>query len=907
MAGAVAKLKDLLNSNPSLDFQLIVVSDGMVSDSARVIADAETLRENCQRRSGAIDASLLRLITSNYGSPDTRALSCLGSLSGTKCDVLDLDGRCGLSDEIRNELVLAIRDTLGGCEKSRVNFNMPLPRSLLGDGDRVSHMSFSEGRHYIMLPTDIDVSILKLEFEGRTYAVASHEKPFGEDDIQGFLRFLESRMRMLAVVGDASSRATLIHMSSWLSGVEGVLNSMKMAKDKEDDEKEEEDFTLASRKKVILSRLLKSKKGLINSLKQLANSDAVAGLNSQQKADFLRGASYNRSGRALAKRAAKADMTPDELAAEGIRNLATAVIPMDEEGSDTCTRSFYSHATAPECLELAVELNDQGASAVEVLQLIGLPGIAFNAPRGNYIDPWSFRVEKVFTGDSCILSQSDLWHYLSLSGGSSSLCPPGSTIPITGVDPVGAPNRKTYDVYLNEAAGINRLHASVSMRGMIAPVSDDDHAIKTAVALHLINSIAQGTSTESIIHALQWEIADLSTLTINRSIQENMTRSEPGAYFTGDLGIGNVMRLYCTILGWTNLSASLRKSQRQRVLRDIYSLAVYHKLKRIDCRDTSIQNLLGLDISSNATPLSDLFEPNDPHPEHCSLFQLNAASTILSKMVPSPDEVALVARARELTDVGASLRELEGVVDIETAYGVKADDKLLWTNAVAVQALKCSKASHRVDTNKRVMLTEQLVTHEQCSAFLSNSAREQFKADYEKRLRSKIAEEARVTMLRQVEDLVKADSMEAFITLLQQQVPSRSSETFVRVLNILVDSPDPPLRFRKMWVCLLGRNKRGEPVWNGGTCLVGDLTKYCEAFHNAGKGKLWKELKDMRAKYPVHRYREGKENRHGHSNEFPSFYFWGYSSLECFKAGVDSDTFRTYCIAHSKKGCCGLG
>lgn len=75
-------------------------------------------------------------------------------------------------------------------------------------------------------------------------------------------------------------------------------------------------------------------------------------------------------------------MTPDELAAEGIRNLATAVIPMDEEGSDTCTRSFYSHATAPECLELAVELNDQGASAVEVLQLIGLPGIAFNAPRG---------------------------------------------------------------------------------------------------------------------------------------------------------------------------------------------------------------------------------------------------------------------------------------------------------------------------------------------------------------------------------------------------------------------------------------------------------------------------------------------------------------------------------------------
>ena len=515
-------------------------------------------------------------------------------------------------------------------------------------------------------------------------------------------------------------------------------------------------------------------------------------------------------------------------------------------------------------------------------------------------------MEKVFTGDSCILSQSDLWHYLNLSRGSSSLCPPGSTIPITGVDPVRAPNPKSYDVYIKNAAGINRLHASVSMRGMIAPVSDDDHAIKTAVALHLINSIALGNSTESIINALEWEITDLSTLTINRSIQQNMAKSEPGAYFTGDLGIGNVMRLYATLLGWKNLCASLHKSQRQRVLRDIYSLAVYHKLKRIECRDTSIQNLLELDMSSNATPLSDLFEPNDPDPEHCSLFQLNAASTILSKIVPSPDEVALVAKARELTDLGAPLRELEGAVDIETAYGVKSEDALLWRSAVAVQALQCSKSSHRVDTTKRVMLTDQLVTHEQCSAFLSTSAREQFRADYEKRLRLKTAEEARVTMLRQVEDLVKEDNMETFITLMQQ-VPSRSSETFGRVLNTLVDSTEPPLRFRKMWVCLLGRNERGEPVWNGGTCLVGDLTKYCEAFHIAGKGQLWKELKKMRAKYPIHRYREGKANRHGHSNEFPSFYFWGYNSLECFKAGVDSETFRTYCIAHSKKGCCGLG
>merc|ERR1712013_328501 len=85
---------------------------------------------------------------------------------------------------------------------------------------------------------------------------------------------------------------------------------------------------------------------------------------------------------------------------------------------------------------------------------------------------------------------------------------------------------------------------------------------------------------------------------------------EPGAYFSGDLGIGNVMRLYSALLGWKWIVANSR--QRQRILRDMYSLAVYHKLKHVENRKEAIGRLLGIDLARGGTYLPPIHEPNPP-------------------------------------------------------------------------------------------------------------------------------------------------------------------------------------------------------------------------------------------------------------------------------------------------------
>lgn len=603
MTGAIKRLRQIIGTS-SKPLQLIVISDGELHDLPQALVAADDLRVECQGRTGAIDASLVRLMTSSYANPDTRAISCLGQLSATQVDVLDLVGyRYSGDGTVLSDMARQIKETLRGCNKTKVEFNMPVLSTacFIGNGDPVATVAFNEGRHYIIVPHGEDASTLKVKCEGQEYAVEKHSGCFGEEDIMGFLKFLEGKMRMLAVVETDSSHQSLKQISEWLSGVESVLASM--SEDDKEEKKEEDptDYTLAARKKLVLAKVLKSQKGIINSLKHLANIDAVAGLNSQQKANFLRDVSTNKSGRGLARRAAKSmtESTPDELVADGVRKLASAEIP-DEE--DIATKSFYSHATAPECLELAAELTDlmeEGVCAAEILQLIGLPGIPFVAHSGNYVDPWMFRVSQVFTGDSCVLSQSDLWHSMNAGGGIGALRPPGFDTAITGVDPVRSPNPETYDSYIRHAAGINKLHASVSMRGLIAPVPDDEHAIKTAVTLFLIQTCANSGGSQSVLEKLGWEMQDMTELRINKTIQGHMMAKEPGSYFTGDLGIGNVMRLYSALLGWKDIGSKISSQQKQRILRDMYSLAVYHKLKHVDNRDEAIQRLLGIDVEGN--------------------------------------------------------------------------------------------------------------------------------------------------------------------------------------------------------------------------------------------------------------------------------------------------------------------
>lgn len=109
---------------------------------------------------------------------------------------------------------------------------------------------------------------------------------------------------------------------------------------------ENADVTLAGRARAIAKSIKARTASAIDRLRQQLNSGKVSSLNAQQKADWLRGVTDNKSGRALARRADGAD--PEQDSRNAITRLNGALsgfVGAAQEG-EVNDVSFYSQATA---------------------------------------------------------------------------------------------------------------------------------------------------------------------------------------------------------------------------------------------------------------------------------------------------------------------------------------------------------------------------------------------------------------------------------------------------------------------------------------------------------------------------------------------------------------------------------
>jgi len=68
---------------------------------------------------------------------------------------------------------------------------------------------------------------------------------------------------------------------------------------------------------------------------------------------------------------------------------------------------------------------------------------------------------------------------------------------------------------------------------------------------------------------------------------------------------------------------------------------------------------------------------------------------------------------------------------------------------------------------------------------------------------------------------------------------------------------------------------------------------------------MWQEIVAYYKKHRKHKYRDYKENRHGHSNEKPSFWALGYQTLEIMVDNITEEEWKEYKEIHYD--CCGIG
>jgi len=701
MTGAIKILADLLNDT-RCNTHVMVVSDGLIDDMSSVLNSVNSVELKTME---PLSFTLVRLKTSSSVEPDTRALACLGSWSNVSdfTPVIDLNtidihyslrsfigqmldassapyfrGKSGPFVELEahhHHQIIHLpsshhnHDTdHGSSTKNKVFRHTPLQEPM--ERLRVyPHLATTGGSSVVLVLISPGVTTVKVNGEKHRLCF---EDVCNEQNLMPLLTLVENQMKMWAVMGGQKCKQNMEQISEWLTQLQGRLAI-------DETELPTGNSTKARAQRLVL-QIRHRQKQVISRIKELGNADLVAGLNAQQQAQFLRQTTNTTQRRRLAKRAHATDdeFDYDALCRDAVHRMSGVHLSRYKHVRSTDeVVSFYSLSgfldILEACKELATELDD--LTAGEVLQIVGGIGVGFNAPVGDFPDPWQFRVREVFF--SANVAESDVWLHHSQQlevmydqdagnygpiinrdalGNQTNvlyLCPPGVKEDgsherkcITGVVPLDL-HPAAREAFRGHLRAIRDLQAGLMMRRTLARVPWDAVARDAAVAWCIIcnhmvkkkgHSNGQGgndgffwsTSTHT-------SCTELEAITLGRILdnirfgglekhKKHMMKADPRPYFTADLGVSNVLKLIAVTLKWD-------RAIHPALLRAMFHFDAYHQARKhfksgddsdndgADAhRKTALCAFLGLDLKTHGTPLQPLLVPEPDTVSHYESF-----------------------------------------------------------------------------------------------------------------------------------------------------------------------------------------------------------------------------------------------------------------------------------------------
>jgi hypothetical protein len=511
---------------------------------------------------------------------------------------------------------------------------------------------------------------------------------------------------------------------------------------------ENKSVTVASRAKALAKELASRTASCIDNLRQQLNADRVAGLNSQQTADWLRNVDTGaKSSKNLARRTEGIDFEGNAQAS--LRELAAACRKKARGGEHDNDNnvSFYSQSGFSECVRAVEELEEQVDSVTlqDWMSVVGGVGIPFQAFTGNFVDCWQFRVapDDLFVGQ--FLAEPDLWltYIQSQSKTASLLCPGRPDKTITGVVVLRDLNQTFYDLYLEKGRALAEMQCSAMMRKVVACVPHDVIAVTTACAWSLLGKPgALSTVEKEVFSSLRSNLEFLigtaysqdsflelwNVLTKNKDVRP---------FLTGDLNVTNVLKCVAVILRYGKPGVDLRAALRAMFQLEAYQTAgrVFRNENGPAQRAEAFRKLLGIDLVAHATPLAPLFEAEPEAPAHYDQIP-DLATLELPNWSVSATPYCHLANVI-----------LGGEQAFEAVFGCSAS--VLATMACA-QAIACPSESDRIDTATRKAVIPDALSEAEAVAYLKTLQRDIYKAEYESRLAKKKQEEHRVATERLV-------------------------------------------------------------------------------------------------------------------------------------------------------------
>ncbi|KAJ3036489.1 hypothetical protein HDV00_002698 [Rhizophlyctis rosea] len=926
------------SSSRESGFLIVTVSDGEIFDQEETMRNASTLAEAIKGAPvGTIRSHAIRFDTG--GQADTRALSSLLQLdnSGMPVELLNISQRCNDADFVA-QVVQALE---GGGEVMTLNAKGATLRRFPWATEGADTLPVHVGTNIFWVepaPTEmtIDGQNVDIKVSDATLNRSAFMALLGKQ-FTGFLQ----RARVLKVVGTTSSLDEVSRMVQYFDGLE---RSWEIA---EDDTTDTTNLTNLQKRSHRLKRhIQKTATSLRNQFNSIMNDARVNQMNASQQADYLRSVDFTKNtARGLARRGADSAgaFDFDEVTRKEVQAMHDNLSELSEVDDTNHLVSFYSRASTLEGIKTVCGLVEEDmlheVTTAQVIELFNIVGVPCDAPIGDFPDAMSYRINHMHF--DCYVSLADVLVYKVESGGSD-LETPGTRSEIVNVVPVFEDPR--IGRFLRKhAPTLLEYVASVGMRRIIVDVPMTLGYTLLAGVWKMVEILGgeKGTASEVAVRTFL-HFTDQLPVCVGKYFAHTMpllthdNSNERLSYHLLNNGVTNMM---------VALLHGIRKGIKfdmSKLLRALYTFEVWQAVRKryrqtedgpAEC-ERMIHRLFEVDFNKWKVPVTPLFEKDIPESELPATWPTTVSESYIADLwkdcwyidyltlLPTLFTIAVEDTAPFETKV-AKCKSLTGTFTTEfksAALGVP--DLSAFRTTCILQALTYTTKKHRVDEETNLPILPDPGHEDENVTLISTTLRSVYTKQYAADIKEKTRLENEVLTNLLVTSLVSAPDMDTFITIMQSGVQqgdrtlkltNPSCEAFKRVeTTFFTDTPTTPipLHARKLATIILGsvpRNDVQTPVWNNGNILLPFRKHWSSIFLSLPEGeKCWIVVQKERRERRGHKYRGGEENknRHGHSDDLPSYFAMGYVSMEDFRAGVEDEVWVEY-VTRGHRECCG--
>ena len=932
-------IKNILKKNKNATFRVLAISDGELHDQENTVEAAEGVKEIVLENNLKVNAHSIRFFTSS-DEPDTRGLSSVMQFNSiTTPSLLDLTNSMDdneISDVIADlfkydgfNSQITIETTNGeSCFKFepwlKEEKNIPLS---LGENtfwiskeiiEKFKKENIQNG--FILNISNKKKESIEVCFK-EAIGIGNYQKII-EKKIEYYLQ----KMKILKILNTKESLDEMNKILEYFTNFDKLLTY-----------KENPNFStkISSRVLYIKSLINKRAHSLINVMNAIKNDELIAQLNSRQQADYLRSIDTNdRTAKGLAKRAVNEGIDFDDVAKGEVIEMSKHIDELKDVDDSNDTISFYSTCTTLDGLRTLCKMpTDEkeifdSLTASDILKLMNIVGIACYSPHGNYPDPMTYRLTKIYVGT--FVSVSDIITALEVGNGQLLTEIGNPNNEINNVIPY-FDNELIHQFLLKYAPRLLEYTASIGMRRMIAEVpytweytylsgiwkmieilQKDKSEINIKVFVNLLNSYknASGSHFDYVLDLLK--------------DQQEYDKDGMSIYIANN-GITNMTKPLLTLVH--NCKTLQDNNMIKRIIRATYQFEIYQYVRKMIRKQPSeeiesfiyqyLEDLLGIDYQKHPTPLPKMFEANLNPVFHEDFEVNNDKLNGLYKEIWWADFIAVVPKFYKAALSNNPVNEFkqlpnEDIDDkvLAESLGIDYDIKLFKLFCVVQSFLQKEKAD-RSDTKLRKMKILDLVFYDKALKMVKNYVKGVYAGYYQIEKQKQTKQEQKLISEKLVSLLLESKTKEDFKKLLNNGL-KMGVITFVLTDNcslgynnligaLCTKEVDVPLRFYKLLCIATGKDDENNVVWNKGNS-VRDKSFLKKLNDCLSKDEI-EQIRTKLMKMSLHIYRE-LPNRQGHSNEKPSYWALGYMTLDLMFSEFTDEEIDEYKKLHST--CCGI-